>query len=191
MRTIDEDAALIELVLKRIQSHPFIKRVVPQRSVRRILAHNSDSNFTNVNRQAQGVLRNRNSDIDRSRQVCSVLNANVLWKLGITGKGVKVAIFDTGLTKNHPHFRNVKERTNWTNEKSLDDKVSHGTFVAGVIASSRECLGFAPDADLYIFKVFTNSQVGNPYIHSKYAQLMEYFYPRTLGFLHILVSGCL
>jgi len=37
--------------------------------------------------------------------------------------------------------------------------LGHGTFVAGVIASSKECLGFAPDADLYIFRVFTNSQV--------------------------------
>ena len=37
--------------------------------------------------------------------------------------------------------------------------LGHGTFVAGVIASSRECLGFAPDAELHIFRVFTNSQV--------------------------------
>ena len=37
--------------------------------------------------------------------------------------------------------------------------LGHGTFVAGVIASYKECLGFAPDADLYIFRVFTNNQV--------------------------------
>ena len=37
------------------------------------------------------------------------------------GKGVKVAIFDTGLPKGHPHFKNVKDRTNWTGEKTLDD----------------------------------------------------------------------
>lgn len=38
-----------------------------------------------------------------------------------SGSGVKVAVFDTGLSEKHPHFRNVKERTNWTNEKTLDD----------------------------------------------------------------------
>lgn len=32
-----------------------------------------------------------------------------------------MAVFDTGLSEKHPHFRNVKERTNWTNEKTLDD----------------------------------------------------------------------
>lgn len=40
-----------------------------------------------------------------------------------TGAGVKVAIFDTGLSEDHPHFKRgrIKDRTNWTNEKTLDD----------------------------------------------------------------------
>lgn len=70
-----------------------------------------------------------------------------------------MAVFDTGLSKYHPHFRRIKERTDWTNENTLDDGLGHGTFVAGVIASSKECLGFAPDADLHVFRVFTNKQV--------------------------------
>jgi hypothetical protein len=47
-----------------------------------------------------------------------------------------VAIFDTGLSKQHPHFRNVVERTNWTDENTLDDAIGHGTFVAGVRSRS-------------------------------------------------------
>lgn len=39
----------------------------------------------------------------------------------IIGAGVRVAVFDTGLSEKHPHFKNVKERTNWTNERTLDD----------------------------------------------------------------------
>lgn len=93
------------------------------------------------------------------RQITSILQADVLWGMGVTGRGVKVAIFDTGLAKTHPHFKKIKERTNWTNEKTLDDGLGHGTFVAGVIASHKECLGFAPDAELHIFRVFTNTQV--------------------------------
>ena len=64
----------------------------------------------------------------------------------------------SGLSKTHPHFKRVRERTNWTNEKTLDDGLGHGTFVAGVIASSAECLGFAPDAEVHVFRVFTNNQ---------------------------------
>ncbi|XP_043235326.1 membrane-bound transcription factor site-1 protease-like [Amphibalanus amphitrite] len=93
------------------------------------------------------------------RQVTSILQADRLWKqFGFTGKGVKVAIFDTGLKKGHPHFRRVKERTNWTSERTLDDAVGHGTFVTGVIASQADCLGFAPDAELHIFRIFTKKQ---------------------------------
>ena len=88
------------------------------------------------------------------------MDAQRLWNSGYTGKGVKVAIFDTGLPDRHSHFRNLKEKTDWTNEKTAEDGLGHGTFVAGVIGGSyRSCPGLAPDADLYIFRVFTNNQV--------------------------------
>lgn len=53
-----------------------------------------------------------------------------------------------------------QERTNWTNEDTLNDNLGHGTFVAGVIAGEEaECLGFAPDAEIYAYRVFTDAQV--------------------------------
>lgn len=54
----------------------------------------------------------------------------------------------------------IQERTNWTNEDTLNDNLGHGTFVAGVIAGEdSECLGFAPDTEIYAFRVFTDAQV--------------------------------
>ena len=77
---------------------------------------------------------------------------------GRTGKAVKVAIFDSGLNDRHPDFRYVRERTNWTSDTTIDDKIGHGSFVAGVIAgTSKECTGVAPDSELYIFRVFTST----------------------------------
>lgn len=118
-------------------------------------------NETKEDLYSQSNQRHSNRRILRAipRQITAILKADILWKMGITGKGIKVAVFDTGLSKNHPHFKRIKERTNWTNEKSLDDGVSHGTFVAGIISSAKECLGFAPDAELHIYRVFTNNQV--------------------------------
>jgi membrane-bound transcription factor site-1 protease len=73
---------------------------------------------------------------------------------------VRMAVFDTGVRQDHPHFRHIKERSNWTHEPTLDDGLGHGTFVAGVVASqSAECQGFAPEAEIYAFRVFTNDQV--------------------------------
>lgn len=108
--------------------------------------------------------------------VTDLLQASKLWSAGHTGRGIRIAIFDTGLSKTHAHFRNVEERTNWTDEKTLEDGLGHGTFVAGVIASAADCLGFAPDASLHIFRVFNQRQLSftswfldafNYAIHSK------------------------
>ncbi|XP_040939861.1 subtilisin-like protease SBT6.1 [Gossypium hirsutum] len=93
-------------------------------------------------------------------QVTSLFGADALWRKGYTGAKVKMAIFDAGIRADHPHFRNIKERTNWTNEDTLNDNLGHGTFVAGVIAGEdAECLGFAPDTEIYAFRVFTDAQV--------------------------------
>lgn len=120
------------------------------------------------------------------RQITTMLKADGLWSMKITGQGIRVAVFDTGLAKDHPHFKRVKERTNWTNEKSLDDGVSHGTFVAGVIASSKECLGFAPDAELHIYRVFTNNQVSYT---SWFLDAFNYAILKKIHVLNLSIGG--
>ena len=86
--------------------------------------------------------------------------ADVLWSKGHTGAGIRVAVFDTGLSSTHPHFRRIRERTNWTDNDTLDDELGHGTHVAGVIASTHaDCSGFAPDAEVYVYRVFNSRQL--------------------------------
>ncbi|XP_070575086.1 membrane-bound transcription factor site-1 protease-like [Ptychodera flava] len=120
------------------------------------------------------------------RQITNALQADVLWDMGFTGLGIKVAVFDTGLNENHPHFKKMKERTNWTNEKTLDDGLGHGTFVAGVISSTKECLGFAPDADLYVFRVFTNNQVSYT---SWFLDAFNYAILKKINVLNLSIGG--
>ncbi|XP_035678270.1 membrane-bound transcription factor site-1 protease-like isoform X1 [Branchiostoma floridae] len=120
------------------------------------------------------------------RQVTHVLQADLLWAMGFAGSGIKVAVFDTGLSENHPHFRNLKDRTNWTNEKTLNDGLGHGTFVAGVIASSKECQGFSPDADLHIFRVFTNNQVSYT---SWFLDAFNYAILKKINVLNLSIGG--
>ena len=144
--------------------HPAVKLISPQKSVNRILQYkaqhrNQSYENNNVKKKRFGRLAKSSSD-----DISILLEVDKLWKMGIKGNGVKVAVFDTGIAKNHPHFRKIKERTNWTSEKSLDDGVSHGTFVAGIIGSADECLGLSPEADLHIYRVFTNAQVNTALI---------------------------
>lgn len=120
-------------------------------------------------------------------QITSMFGADVLWSKGYTGANVKMAIFDTGIRANHPHFRNIKERTNWTNEDTLNDNLGHGTFVAGVIAGEdAECLGFAPDTEIYAFRVFTDAQVSYT---SWFLDAFNYAIATNMDVLNLSIGG--
>ncbi|KAL6984798.1 Membrane-bound transcription factor site-1 protease [Sarracenia purpurea var. burkii] len=120
-------------------------------------------------------------------QVTSLFGADMLWSKGHTGSKVKMAIFDTGIRANHPHFRNIKERTNWTNEDTLNDNLGHGTFVAGVIAGEdSECLGFAPDTEIYAFRVFTDAQVSYT---SWFLDAFNYAIATNMDVLNLSIGG--
>lgn len=110
-----------------------------------------------------------------------LFNAEELWNKGIYGQNMKVAVFDTGVREDHPHFRKIKERTNWTHEDFLDDGVGHGTLVAGVIASQdQQCAGFAPEAEIHAFRVFTNDQV-RAWFHAHCIRLVDSVCPKQTG----------
>lgn len=42
------------------------------------------------------------------KPVTDELQADILWEAGYSGQGINVAVFDTGLPPQHPHFKNVK-----------------------------------------------------------------------------------
>lgn len=137
-----------------------------------------------IRHKSRKILRAASS----SSQITSALSAKNLWDMGFTGKGVKVAIFDTGLASKHPHFKEEKivDRTDWTNERTLEDGLGHGTFVTGVVASSRDCPGLAPDVDLYIFKVFTSRQVSYT---SWFLDAFNYAIMKKVDILNLSIGG--
>ncbi|XP_012846448.1 PREDICTED: subtilisin-like protease SBT6.1 isoform X2 [Erythranthe guttata] len=145
-----------------------------------------DAFFPNTNTNTTTTTRRRNLMMQKS-QVTSLFGADALWSKGYTGAKVKMAIFDTGIRSNHPHFRNIKERTNWTNEDTLNDNLGHGTFVAGVIAGQDvECLGFAPDTEIYAFRVFTDAQVSYT---SWFLDAFNYAIATKMDVLNLSIGG--
>jgi membrane-bound transcription factor site-1 protease len=64
--------------------------------------------------------------------------------------------------------------------------LGHGTFVAGLIASKDECLGFAPDAELHIFRVFTNNQVSYT---SWFLDAFNYAILKKINVLNLSIGG--
>ncbi len=92
------------------------------------------------------------------------LNCEKLWNEGYTGKGIKVAILDTGCDINHVCLKDrIVAYQNYTfngNRDDVTDIKGHGTHVAGIIAGNRTkngVTGIAPDCELVICKVISTS----------------------------------
>ena len=102
------------------------------------------------------------------------IGAGVVHVGGNRGAGVKVAIIDTGIDKDHPDLQaNVKGGINFVsnpswrpaNSKKWDDDNGHGTHCAGIVAAvdnEEGVIGVAPEADLYGVKVL--DRTGSGYI---------------------------
>lgn len=94
----------------------------------------------------------RKVSLDRSTKQ---IGAPQAWQAGVTGKGVKVAVLDTGVDEKHPDLqgKQVAEK-NFTDSPDNTDEVGHGTHVASTIASKGERYrGVAPDAEILDGKV--------------------------------------
>ncbi|KAF4119399.1 Serine protease, subtilisin family, partial [Geosmithia morbida] len=114
---------------------------------------------------------------------------------GITGKGIKIAVVDTGIDYTHPALGGcfgegclvsfgtdlVGDAYNGYNEHYPDDDPmdcdGHGTHVAGIIAAQENSYGFkgaAPDANLGIYKVFgCEGNVANDVLIAAFNQAYE------------------
>ncbi|MFI9340285.1 S8 family serine peptidase [Streptomyces sp. NPDC052773] len=95
----------------------------------------------------------------------------VAWQAGLTGKGVTVAVLDTGVDATHPDLadrvvtsRNFVEGEN--REEDVADRNGHGTHVASTVGGSGAASdgaerGVAPGADLAVGKVLGDQGSGS------------------------------
>ncbi len=92
-------------------------------------------------------------------QSVSQIGAPAAHQAGFTGRGVRVAVLDSGVDSQHPDLvGKVAQARNFTEEPEAADVVGHGTHVASTIAgtgaaSGGRIPGMAPDAVLLDGKV--------------------------------------
>src|SRR5690625_647783 len=77
------------------------------------------------------------------------------WDDGYTGKGIDVAVFDTGFAS-HPDISYAGGHSVFEDESWSVDHNGHGTHVAGIIGANKGTFmqGISPDANIYGVKVF-------------------------------------
>ncbi len=94
------------------------------------------------------------------------IGAPTAWKSGFTGKGVKVAVLDTGIDATHPDLDDaVLEAKDFSESGSTIDYFGHGTHVSSIVTGSGDASkghykGVAPDAKLLVGKVLDDGGYG-------------------------------
>jgi subtilisin family serine protease len=96
------------------------------------------------------------------------IGAPAAWAGGHTGKGVTVAVVDSGIDVSHPDLADaVTEAADFTGSPSgADDRYGHGTHVASIVTGSGAAhaagyRGVAPDATLLNAKVLDDDGIGS------------------------------
>ncbi|MEJ5239224.1 MAG: S8 family serine peptidase [Limisphaera sp.] len=137
--------------LQRLQQDPDVLRIVPDRIVTAI----SDPIQAKKGKPGGGS----------SGQVVPAgvlrVGANTVWTL-VTGRGVGVAVLDTGLDHGHADL-NIGGTLYDPFDGDGQDRNGHGTHVGGIIAAknnTRDVVGVAPEATLYSVRVLDNTGTG-------------------------------
>jgi subtilisin family serine protease len=124
---------------------------------------------TNGDRTASGIAHVwldgvRKASLDKS---VPQIGAPKAWAAGYNGKGVKIAVLDTGVDATHPDLKNqVIAAKNFSTSTDDKDHVGHGTHVASIAAgtgakSGGKYKGVAPGASILAGKVLDDTGSGD------------------------------
>lgn len=86
----------------------------------------------------------------------NLMNIGEAWADGYTGKGIKIAVLDTGFFHNHPDSVLTGGDSVFSDDPWSNDHSGHGTHIAGIISakSGSAYQGVAPGAEVYGIKIY-------------------------------------
>jgi len=145
---------------------PAIAAAVPEAAIEPL---KKNPNVTNI--ELDNMVYALDIELDNSWGVKRI-GAGIVHDSGKNGEGIKIAIIDTGIDRDHPDLDdNIMGGVNFVSIPSWktpdpnkwDDDNGHGTHVAGIIAAEDNntgVVGVAPGAALYALKVLDGTGSG-------------------------------
>lgn len=103
-------------------------------------------------------------------RIATAINLNYAIRQGLTGRGIGIAIMDTGIG-NHPDLTGKNSCLagffdTFANHKNYYDDNGHGTHISGIIAGNGSASngfyrGIAPQSRIYMIKILNHRGEGN------------------------------
>jgi subtilisin len=128
-------------------------------------------------------IQSSSSEIFRRLQITNNIQSKY------TGKGVKIAILDSGIDISHPDL-SVKGGISFVgNTKDLSDSTGHGTHVAGIISAKANDIGItgvAPNAYIYAVKILNNRDFGK---NSILLSAIDWCLKNKMDIIHMSISS--
>lgn len=114
----------------------------------------------------------KNCEVNHIKKIpygIEMIQAKNMWNKSNMGEGINIGIIDSGCDIEHESLKdNIVFVRNFTDEDKknpniVEDRVGHGTHVAGIIAANgvnNKIIGVAPLANLYILKAIDRTGSG-------------------------------
>ena len=126
----------------------------------------ADDQFTDVNESSisDGMKRISNDTFSALQWNLKAIGMEEAWRSGLTGKGVVVAIVDSGLSGSTMDIdqSRILPGKNCVGGTGVDDALGHGTFVAGIIGATKDngvgIAGIAPGVTIVPIKCYATDQ---------------------------------
>lgn len=157
--------ALATEVLSDLQNLNMLTLTISQNQLERLKKNteieNIEENQTfTIQSQGQYKVATETS-LEKDRWNLNAIHAQNAWSDGFTGKGIKIAIIDSGVASHQD--LNIKAGVSFVGD-SYSDGHGHGTHIAGIIAASHNgfgVAGIAPDAEIYAVKAIKDDGIGD------------------------------
>ena len=157
-------------VIYLLSKHPDVE-VIGYDEMVKMVPEESQKTLTQTQTQTQ--TRTNDTDVDLTDNIYMV-NADKVWAMGYTGKGVLVAVIDSGVNYNHEDLKDhlwdggaqyPNHGYNTVNDNfDTMDRYGHGTHCAGTICGDGTAgvlTGMAPDATLMCVKALDDYGSGS------------------------------
>ncbi|MEZ0345192.1 MAG: S8 family peptidase [Infirmifilum sp.] len=118
-----------------------------------------------------------------------MIRVDAVWRdYGYTGRGVKIAVVDTGIDGSHPDLKGrVAASANFSWDSDEKDYEGHGTHVAGIAAGAGEKYrGVAPEATLLNAKALNKFGKGSD---DDIAKALEWSYEQGAQIVNLSLGG--